>query len=63
MDKETFLEMVRDWQKDRSLEYDDLILDEFKEGKTDIMYAHDEKTVYELSEYNGDIIINYLGTI
>ncbi|MDP4224774.1 MAG: hypothetical protein Q8910_00190 [Bacteroidota bacterium] len=64
INKEDFLEMIRDWKADHSPEMDDLEIDEVKNEYGEwLAYAHDEKCMYQLSdEGNGNITINYLGT-
>jgi|GEM_PF-5859793 len=63
-DKDTFVEMIRDWRADNAPECDDLEVDEI-EFDTDTQsweaYAHDEKTNYSLTDDGrGNIVINYL---
>jgi hypothetical protein len=63
IDKEDFIEMIRDWQADNSPEYDDL---EIGEPEIDIngdwsAIAKDDKNAYEITAVNGNIYINYLG--
>lgn len=60
-----FSEMIRDFLADHAPEYDDLIVDdpELVGGKW-IATANDGKSTYELSDGgDGNIIINYIGTI
>jgi hypothetical protein len=62
--KDTFIEMIRDWKADNAPEYDDLKVDDPKVNKKGewITTARDEKTVYQLSDDgHGNIVINYLG--
>lgn len=65
-EKETFVEMIRDWKSDNAEEMEDLEIDEFEmdenAGKW-VAYAHDEKTSYSLTDDGaGNIAINYLGS-
>ena len=64
-DKDTFEEMIKDWQDDNAPEYDDLEITEVKRAEKGwIAIANDEKTQYQLSDDGtGNIVINYLGTI
>ena len=61
--KDTFIEMIKDWQVDNAPLYDDLIISdaEFKYGEWTAI-AEDEKRSYLLHEVEGNIIIDYLGT-
>lgn len=64
-DKDTFAEMIRDWQADGAPEYDELEIDEpeLRENGTWIAYARDEKTAYSLTDDGeGNIQINYDST-
>jgi hypothetical protein len=63
-DKDTFIEMIRDWKADNAPEYDDLKVDDPRINKNGewITTARDEKTVYQLNDDgHGNIVINYLG--
>ena len=64
MNKDDFMEMIRDWQADNT-EYDDLVIDEPEidedTGKWEAI-AHDANTSYIMFDDGGNIIINYLGT-
>lgn len=61
--KDDFAEMVRDWQADNTPEHDDLTIDsiDIDNGKW-IAVAHDDKATYQLSDNDGNIKIDYLGT-
>lgn len=62
IDKSDFLLMIKDWQADGAPEYDDLEIaePELKNGKW-VAAAKDGKCMYELSDVDGNIVINYLG--
>lgn len=65
MERDTFEEMIRDWQADNSPEYDDLVIDsiEFDNDEWTAL-AHDDKALYQISDNGeGNIAINYLGTL
>lgn len=64
-DKDTFEEMIKDWQVDGAPEYDDLDFNEpeFEDGEWAAV-ASDDKCTYLLSDDGkGNIVINYLGTL
>jgi len=65
-DKETFEEMIKDWQADNSLEYDDLEIEEiyFDEDAQEWgAIANNDKNSYSLTDDGtGNIIINYSGS-
>ena len=64
MNRNDFMEMIRDWQADNAPEYNDLEINEPEidedTGKWEAI-AHDGKTSYIITDDDGNIIINYLG--
>jgi hypothetical protein len=61
--KEDFLLMIKDWQADHAPEHDDLEIAEPEMGDKDWeAVAYDSKCTYLLTNNNGNIVINYLGT-
>lgn len=64
--KETFEEMIKDWQADNSPNYDDLEIEEItfdEDAQEWEAIVTDEKTIYSLTDDNtGNIVINYLAT-
>ena len=63
MNRNDFMEMIRDWQADNT-EYDGLEIDEPEidedTGKWEAI-AHDGRVTYVIAGDGGNIIINYLG--
>jgi hypothetical protein len=62
MNKDDFMEMIRDWQADNSPEYDDLVIEEPEinpeTGKWEA-WARDEKYHYTIEDRgDGNIMIN-----
>lgn len=63
--KNTFCEMILDWQADGAPEYDDLEIGEPEQDESGkwTATATDSKCAYQLSDDGtGNIVINYSGT-
>ena len=64
--KYDFTEMIKDWLTDNAEEMDDLVVDKIEideDTQKWVAYAKDAKTLYSLSDNDGNIVLNYISSI